>query len=67
LPTIMIRWVKKTQETINQLNSYNSTIALKLTEKIEALAKKEELEVQLRSEVQAAIEMKKETQRDLSK
>ena len=61
----IIKEVERNKVTTSSEN--NSTIVQKLKEKIDELAKKEELEVQLRSEVQAAIEMKKETQRDLSK
>ena len=61
----MIKEVESNKVTTS--NENNSTIAQKLKEKIDELAKKEELEVQLRSKVQVAIEMKKETQRDLSK
>ena len=57
----MIRLLLKQHPTISR------EIAQKLKEKIGELAKKEELEVQLGSEVQDAIEMKKETQIDLSK
>merc|ERR1712238_550193 len=52
----IIKEVERNKVTTSSEN--NSTIVQKLKEKIDELAKKEELEVQLRSEVQAAIEMR---------
>ena len=52
----IIKEVESNKVTTSSEN--NSTIVQKLKEKIDELAKKEELEVQLRSEVQDAIEMK---------
>ena len=49
----MIKEVESNKVTTS--NENNSTIAQKLKEKIDELTKKEELELQLRSEVQGAI------------